>query len=152
MADLTTTVTESVVLNGALRGNTNTVITTGINNVFERIVTCENSEKTTLAVFATAPYTPAGTTAIDVQNVRYIRVTNLDADAWIELGVVTSDTNYQVLLTPGHSHILCKAEGVVKGEDDNDPTFGALENLIELVVKPVGVSFDPQVSIMIAGV
>mgnify|MGYP003677270522 CR=1 FL=1 len=34
MADLTTTVTESVVLNGALRGNTNSVTTTGINNVF----------------------------------------------------------------------------------------------------------------------
>ena len=35
MADLTTTITESVVLNGALRGNTNSVTTSGINNVFE---------------------------------------------------------------------------------------------------------------------
>ena len=47
MADLTTTVTESVVLNGALRGNTNSVVTTGINNVFERIVTCTHSQTTT---------------------------------------------------------------------------------------------------------
>ena len=40
MADLVTTLTESVTLNGAIRGTTNTVTTTGINNVYERI---ENS-------------------------------------------------------------------------------------------------------------
>ena len=40
MADLTTTLSESVTLNGAVRGTTNTVTTTGINNVYERIVTC----------------------------------------------------------------------------------------------------------------
>ena len=76
MADLTTTVTESVVLNGALRGNTNSVTTTGINNVFERIVTCAHSQTTTVAVFATTPHTSAG--AIDVENVRYIRVIIMD--------------------------------------------------------------------------
>jgi hypothetical protein len=97
MADLTTTVTESVVLNGALRGNTNSVTTTGINNVFERILTCINSQITTVAVFGTAPYSAAG--AIDVQNARYIRITNLDADAWINVGVVTTNTSYTVLLS-----------------------------------------------------
>ena len=45
MATLTTTVTESVVLNGALRGNTNSVTTEGINNVFQRIETSENSQE-----------------------------------------------------------------------------------------------------------
>jgi hypothetical protein len=44
MADLITTVTESVVLNGAVRGTTNTVTTTGINNVYERIVTCTTGQ------------------------------------------------------------------------------------------------------------
>ena len=148
MADLTTTVTESVVLNGALRGNTNTVTTTGINNVFERILTCENSQTTTVAVFGTAPYSAAG--AIDVQNARYIRITNLDADAWIEVAVVTTDSNYQVLLTPGNSHILAQGEAVVLAEEDTSPSFGTLENLASIIVKPVGVSFDPQVSVFVA--
>ena len=151
MATLTTTVTESVVLNGALRGNTNSVTTEGINNVFERIVACENSQETTIAVFATAPYTPSGTTAIDVNTAKYIRVTNLDEDAWIELAVVATDSTYQVLLTPKNSHILAQAEGVVFAENGTAPSFGSLENLIELAVKPVGVSFDPQVSIFVAG-
>jgi hypothetical protein len=147
-ADLTTTVTESVVLNGALRGNTNTVTTTGINNVFERIVTCINSQVTTVAVFDTAPFTSAG--AIDVQNARYIRITNLDADAWIEVAVVTTASNYQVLLTPGNSHILAQGEAVALAEEDTSPSFGTLENLTSIQVKPVGVSFDPQVSVFVA--
>ena len=150
MADLTTTVTESVVLNGALRGNTNSVTTTGINNVFERIVTCINSQVTTVAVFDTAPFTSAG--AIDVQNARYIRITNLDAAAWIEVAVVTTASNYQVLLTPGNSHILAQGEAVALAEEDTSPSFGTLENLTSIQVKPVGVSFDPQVSVFVGAV
>tara|TARA_R110002110_G_scaffold134760_2_gene318304 strand:+ start:349 stop:801 length:453 start_codon:yes stop_codon:yes gene_type:complete len=150
MADLTTTVTESVVLNGALRGNTNSVTTAGINNVFERIVTCINSQETTVAVFGTAPYSAAG--AIDVQNARYIRITNLDADAWIEVAVVTTASNYQVLLTPGNSHILAQGEAVALAEEDTSPSFGTLENLASIIVKPVGVSFDPQVSVFVAAI
>jgi len=150
MADLTTTVTESVVLNGALRGNTNQVITTGINNVFERIVTCFNGNVTTVAVFGTAPYSAAG--AIDIQNARYIRITNLDADAWIEVAVVTATTNYQVLLTPGNSHILAQAEGVAVGEADTSPAWTNLGDLASIQVQPVGVSFDPQVSVFVAAI
>ena len=148
MADLTTTVTESVVLNGALRGNTNTVTTTGITSVFERIVTCLNGNVTTVAVFGTAPYSAAG--AIDVQNARYIRITNLDADAWIEVAVVTTASNYTVLVTPGNSHILAQGEAVALAEEDTSPSFGTLENLASIQVQPVGVSFDPQISIFVA--
>ena len=150
MADLVTTVTESVVLNGALRGNTNSVTTTGINNVFERIVTCINSQVTTVAVFDTAPFTSAG--AIDVQNARYIRITNLDADAWIEVAVITTSNSYTVLLTPGNSHILAQGEGVVVASPITTPTFGGLLNLTSIQVKPVGVSFDPQVSVFVAAI
>ena len=147
MADLTTTVTESVVLNGALRGNTNTVTTTGINNVFERIVTCENSQETVVALFAVAPYTSPA--AIDAAAVKYIRITNLDADAWIEVAVLGTATSYTVLLTPGHSHILAQGEAVLLAEEDTSPSFGTLENLASIQVQPVGVSFDPRVEIFV---
>ena len=46
MADLTTTITESVTLNGALRGSSNSITTTGIVDVFERILTCAHSNTT----------------------------------------------------------------------------------------------------------
>ena len=150
MADLTTTITESVVLNGALRGNTNSVTTTGINNVFERIVTCIHSQTTTVAVFDTAPYTSAG--AIDVENVRYIRVTNLDADGALVLAVVTTNTNYQVRLTPGTSHIIPRGEAEIIGEEDTTPAFGTLENITSLQVRPEGVVYNPQVAVFVGSI
>ena len=150
MADLTTTITESVVLNGALRGNTNSVLTTGINNVFERIVTCTHSQTTTVAVFDTAPYSSAG--AIDVENVRYIRVTNLGEDSAIVLAVVTTNTNYQVRLTPGTSHIVPRGEAEIIGEEDTTPAFSTLENITSLQVRPEGTTYSPQVAVFVGSV
>jgi hypothetical protein len=150
MPDLTTTVTESVVLNGALRGNTNSVTTTGINNVFERIVTCIHSQTTTVAVFDTAPYTSAG--AIDVENVRYIRVTNLGADSSLVLAVVTTGTNYQVRLTPGTSHILSRGAETAIGETDTSPAFGTMQDITSLQVRPEGATYSPEVSVFVGAV
>ena len=150
MADLTTTVTESVVLNGALRGNTNSVTITGIENVFERIVTCIHSQTTTVAVFDTAPYSSAG--AIDVENVRYIRVTNLDADGALVLAVITTNTNYQVRLTPGTSHIVPRGEAEIIGEEDTTPAFSTLENITSFQVRPEGTTYSPQVSVFVGAV
>lgn len=134
MADLVTTISESVTLNGAVRGSSNSVTTTGINNVMERIVTCINGNVTTIATFATTPHTSAG--AIDVENVRYVRVTNLDTTNSIELAIVTTATNYQVTLTGGNSHILSIGEEVAIGETDTSPAFGTLEDLASLQVSP----------------
>ena len=147
MADLTTTITESVVLNGSLRGSSNTVTTTGIGDVFERIVTCVNGNVTTIATFGTQPYSSVG--AIDVDRAKFIRITNLDANGWIEVGIVGTATNYQVLLTPGNSHILCQAEAVMLAEAVTDPSFGTLENLTAIEVQPVGASYDPRVEIFV---
>jgi len=149
-ADLTTTVTESVVLNGALRGNSNTVTKAGINNVFERIVTCAHSVETTIARFEAAPNTQP--VAIDVNNVRYIRVTNLDADGTVQLAIVGTSTAYIVNLPPNSSHILNGAEAVFKGRASTTPAFGTLENIASLIVKPEGTTYNPQVAVFVAGV
>ena len=150
MADLTVTITENVVLNGSIRGSSNTVTTTGIVDCFERIVTCVNSQTTTIATFAASPFTSVG--AIDVDRCKYVRITNLDANGWIELAIVTTASNYTVLLTPGTSHILAQGEAVALAEEDTSPSFGTLENLASIQVKPVGVSYDPQVEIFAASV
>ena len=147
MADLVTTISESVVLNSSLRGSTNSVTTSGIGDVFERIVTCAHSQTTTIATFAAAPYTSAG--AIDVDDVRYIRVTNLDTQGTIELGVVTTASNYQVRMTPGTSHVLARANESALGEEDTSPSFGTMENLASLQVRPDGTSYNPRVEIFV---
>jgi hypothetical protein len=135
MADLTTTLSESVTLNGAVRGTTNTVTTTGINNVYERIVTCTIDETTHLATFDSDSFGSA--VQIDKQDVRYIRVTNLDATNTLELAVVGAATNYQVLLNAGQSHILCAASTVMLAEADTSPSFGTMADLTSIQVHPV---------------
>jgi hypothetical protein len=115
MADLVTTISETVTLNGSLRGSSNSVTTTDIVDVVERILTCTHSQTTTIAVFDAFPYSSAG--AFDVDRCRYIRVTNLDLENNIELAIVTTNTNYQVTITGGNSHVLSLAEAVAIGED-----------------------------------
>ena len=147
MATLTTTITESVTLNGSLRGSTNSVTTEGINDAFERIVTCVHSQTTTIATFAAAPYTSAG--AIDLDQVRYIRVTNLDLEAQVELAVVTSASNYQVRLTAGASHILARANESALAEEDTTPSFGTMEDLASLQIRPIGATISPRIEIFV---
>jgi hypothetical protein len=133
MADLVTTISETVTLNSSLRGSTNSVTTTGINDVFERIVTCTASTVTTVAVFAALPSTSPG--AIDVDRTKYVRVTNLETAVDIELAVVTTTSSYTVTIRAGGSHVLYSGEVIALGEE-GAPTFGTMLNLASLKVQP----------------
>ena len=134
MADLVTTLSESVTLNGSVRGSVNSVTTTGIGDVFERIVTCAHSQTTTVATFAAAPYTSAG--AIDVDDCKYIRVTNLDSTNAVELAVVGAATLYQVTLAAGQSHVLGSPDACMLAEADTSPSFGTMADVASLQVNP----------------
>ena len=144
MADLTTTITESVTLNRATRGTTNVINTTGIVDVFERILTCAHSNTTTVAVFGSTPHASAG--ALDVENCKYLRVTNLSTTDDIKLALITTNTNYQVTVRAGASHVLFQAEEVAIGETDTSPAFGTLEDITSVQVRPAA-STDVQVEV-----
>ena len=133
MADLVTTISETVTLNGSLRGSVNSVTTTGINDVFERIVTCTASVVTTVAVFDTLPSTSAG--AIDVDRTKYVRISNLETAVDIELAVKTTTSSYTVTVRAGGSHILFSGDVIALGEV-GAPTFGTMLNLASLQVQP----------------
>ena len=147
MADLVTTLTETVTLNGSLRGSSNAVTTTGIIDVFERIVTCTHSQTTTVAVFNSTPYGAAG--ALDVENCKYFRVTNLSTDEDMKVAFVTAATNYQVTVRAGGSHILYQAEEAMIAEADTTPNFPTLEDLVTVEVRP-SASTDVQVEVFAA--
>jgi hypothetical protein len=151
MADLTTTITESVTINGAVRGSTNTVTTTGINNTFERTLTAAHSNITTIAEFATANHTSES--AIDLNDVRYVRVSNLSSSEELIVGIITtSSTNYQIRLRAGASHVLFHGENVAVAEADGDPAMSSMTNdLSAIEVQPVS-STDAQVELFIASV
>ena len=147
MADLVTTITENVTLNGAIRGSSNSITTTGIVDVFERILTCAHSNTTTVAVFNSTPHGAAG--ALDVENCKYFRITNLSIDEDIELAIVTTNTNYQVTVRALGSHILFQAEDAAIGETDTSPAFGTLEDVVTVQVRPKATT-DVQVEVFAA--
>ena len=144
MANLITTISESVTLNGSVRGSTNTLTTTGIVDVFERILTCTHSQTTTIAVFGSTPHSADG--ALDVENCKYLRITNLCDDQDMKLALVTAATNYQVTVRAGGSHVLFQAEEGVIGETDTSPAFGTLEDIVTVEVRPSATT-DVQVEI-----
>ena len=144
MADLVTTISENVTINGTPRGSSNTITTTGVVDIFERVLTCAHSNTTTIAVFNSTPHGAAG--ALDVENCKYLRVTNLSTEEDMKLAIVTTNTNYQVTVRAGGSHILFQAEEGAIGEEDTTPAFGTLEDVVTVQVRPSG-STDVQVEI-----
>tara|TARA_R100001443_G_scaffold19860_1_gene31681 strand:- start:1026 stop:1475 length:450 start_codon:yes stop_codon:yes gene_type:complete len=146
MADLITTISESVTLNGAVRGSSNSLTTSGIVDVYERILTCAHSNTTTLCTFAATPHASAG--ALDVENVAYARVTNLSTTDSIMLAIVGVSDSYTVKVRPGGSHMLFNGEDVMRGETDTSPEFTALEDIASFQVQPSG-STDCQVEVFI---
>ena len=146
MADLTVTISENVTLNGSIRGSSNTATTTSVVDVFERILTCTHSQTTTIAVFGSTPHSADG--ALDVENCKYLRVTNLSDDQDMKVALVTANTNYQVTVRAGGSHILFQAEEALIGEEDASPAFPTLEDVVTVEVRP-SASTDIQVEIFV---
>ena len=144
MADLVTTISESVTLNGAARGSSNSLTTSNIVDVLERILTCTHSQTTTVVVFNSTPHGADG--ALDVENCKYLRITNLSTDQDMKVALVTANTNYQVTVRAGGSHILFQAEEALIGEEDASPAFPTLEDLVTVQVRPSATT-DVQVEV-----
>jgi|TARA_R110002012_G_scaffold4652_11_gene21385 hypothetical protein len=147
MADLTVTISESVTINGALRGSANSITTTGIVDTFERVLTAAHSQTTTICSFAATPHTSAG--ALDVENCKYLRITNLSDDQDMKLALITTNTNYQVTVRAGGSHMLFQAEEGAIGEEDTSPAFPTLEDITSVQVRPSATT-DIQVETFVA--
>lgn len=149
MADLVVTISESVTINGALRGSSNTVTVSSVTDTFERVITCPHSATTTVATFAANVYDSAG--AIDKENVRYIRASNLSDTYDVELGVAGTASNYTILIPAGNSHIIARADDVMVAEADAVPSYGALADLSKLEVRPTTAN-DVDVEIFVASI
>ena len=134
MATLTVTLTESISLNGREQGATNSFTVANVDETMKRIVTCPASATTTVATFAAATSTSVG--AIDVDDCKYIRVTNLDSTNAVELAVVGAATLYQVTLAAGQSHVLGSPDACMLAEADTSPSFGVMADVASLQVNP----------------
>ena len=144
-AALTVKITENIELNGKDQGGTNTLSIASINEVSKRIVTCVASNTTTIAVFNSNAYGAAG--AIDTEDSKYIRITNLDAANAVELAIVGAATLYQVSLAAGQSHILGSADGLMLSEADTSPSFGTMADIASIQVNPDSNTVDVEIFI-----
>ena len=146
MADLTVTITESVSLQGETRGSTNALTIGSIEHTMERIVTCTASQTTTIATFNSTVHGAAN--AMDLEDTKYIRVTNLDSSNALELAVI-GGTLYQVLLRAGESHILGCPDDLMLAEGDTSPSFGTMADVNTIQVNPGGNAI--KVELFVAG-
>ena len=93
-ATLTVTLTESITLNGVNQGNTNTFTIGSIANASRSIITCLESAEVAILAVATTDSTNLTKSYLagqfDEDNVRYIRITNLDDANYIYLTMRTS--------------------------------------------------------------
>ena len=155
MATLTTTITEALTLNGSEQGGTTTKAITGINHVFKRIVTCVDDQDCTIATFQAATNDSDG--AIDLEDVRYIRVTNLETThpcnfslqiAGAEGGTANMSSSH--LVQAGESFILHVVHDGIAVKDDAATIVTALTDLESLLVDPL--SENVKVEVFVASV
>ena len=144
MATMTVNITESLTLNGVNQGGNTSLSVTGINDVYKRTVACTASQTTTIAVFNSDVHGAAG--AVDIENSKYIRITNLDSTNAVELAIVGA-TLYQVTLAAGQSHILGSADGLMLAEADASPSFGTMADLASIQVNPGGNAVSVEIFI-----
>tara|TARA_B100000029_G_scaffold431467_1_gene443085 strand:+ start:649 stop:1116 length:468 start_codon:yes stop_codon:yes gene_type:complete len=135
-ATLTVKITETITLNGSDQGATNTMTIASVNEVMKRIVTCVNGQTTTVLTFNSNAYGAAG--ALDTEDAKYIRLTNLDDTESVEIAVVTGATLYQVTLRAGESHVLGSPSVCMLAEADTSPSFGTMADLASIQVRPTG--------------
>ena len=159
MADLTVTITESVTLNGAARGSTNTLTLTGVDDIYHRIITCPDDVPVTVATFHATTGTSDG--SLDVENVKYIRITNLDSSnpVILDLQIDTAEDDSAaadqgaLLLEAGKSFIMgSPSDGIVVNSAGATPitALSSLVNLESIIIDPL--SEAVRVEVFIASV
>ena len=139
-ATLTVTVTEEVTLGGYDQGAKNTFTIAGVNEIQRRIVTCPASNTTTLLTFSSNVYDSVH--ALDTEDTKYVRITNLDDTNSLELAVVGAATLYQVTLAAGQSQMITPPDGAMLAEADTSPSFGTMADIASVQVNPGGNAID----------
>ena len=141
MANLVTTITESITLNGKERGSTNSLTIGSVTEIFHRIVTCPTGQDTTVATFQAATNTSDG--ALDLDNVKYVRVTNLDDTNPINLSLQvaggedgTANMSTTILVAAGRSFVMGSPHDGIALDDDAAGIVTSLVDLESLLVDP----------------
>ena len=142
MANLVVNISEEVTLNGKVRGSENSLEISSVTQVLHRIVTCPANQDTTVANFHAA--TNTSDNALDVEDAKYIRVTNLDASNSINLSLQIDSAeddsaaaeSATILVAGGRSFIMGAPSDGIAVSDANATIVTTLHNLESILVDP----------------
>ena len=145
MAVLSVTHYETIVLNGQEYGNTNSYSISGINNIYKRIVTCPADVDTT--ILRTGVTVDVTDSSMDVQNVKYIRVTNLDSSNSVNVnlqidvtesgsGASAANETATILLAAGESFVMGTPHDSIAVYDADASVQTTLHDLESILIDP----------------
>ena len=140
MADLTVTLTESITVDGHQYGGTKSFVVSGINDAYKRVLTVPASVDTTLINFKSTVGVSDG--AMDIENVKYIRVTNLDGSNSVNISLqidagkddTDPDDSATILLEAGKSFIIGTPHNSVAVDSTSSSIITSLNDLESILV------------------
>ena len=138
---LTVKITETISLNGKDQGGTNTFTVSSVNEIYKRIVACPPNSETTIVHFHSS--VADGTLSpLDIDDAKYIRVTNLDETTSVTLSLQSdvgeddsaADESASLLIEAGKSFIMGSPNDGIGISDANANLVTDLVDLESLVV------------------
>jgi len=152
-ATMKVTIIENISLNGRQQGSTNSFNISSINEVYKRIVTCPANQDTTVGLFQSAVSDDVESLALDTQDVKYIRVTNLDDTNSVNLSLQidageddsSADESGTILLAAGHSFIMGTSHDSIAVSDANATIVTTLHDLESILIDPSANAVDVEI-------
>ena len=138
MANLKTTIIEEITLNGNQTRLKNTHTISSVTDIMTRNVTLPASQNTTLATFNTSEHT--SDVALDLEDVVYIRITNLHSSLPVTLSLQvsggendTANMSASILLEDGKSFMLGSVHDGISVGDTDATVITALTDLESII-------------------
>ena len=139
---------EDIILDNQDYGSKRVLEISSIDEIYKRIVTCPANAETTVVHFKQVAGAAGGATkfdgALDIQDVKYVRVTNLDSSNNLTLSLQAevgeddsgADVSASVLLEAGKSFMMGSGHDGIGVLDANANIVTDLVDLDSLVVQP----------------
>ena len=153
-APLTVKITETISLNGSPQGASNQFIVNNINEIYKRIVTCPANVDTT--IFRSGVTVDVTDASLDVQDVKYIRVTNLDSAESVNLnlqidvtesgsGASAANETATILLAAGQSFVMGTSHDSIAAYDADSSVQTTLHDLESILIDPSANAVDMEI-------
>ena len=151
---LITKISEKITLNGNKYDNVVEKRISGISDIFKRIVTCPANVDTT--IFRSGVSVDVTDSSVDVQDVKYIRVTNSDDTNSVNLnlqidvtesgsGASAANETATILLEAGHSFLMGTSHDSVAAYDTDSSVQTTLHDLESILIDPSANAIDIEI-------